>query len=92
MTLVGFLVLLVIAAVAGALGQALVGYSVGGCLGSILIGFVGAYLGLWLARQLGLPELFTVVVDGESFPIVWAIIGSALLALLFGLISRRRYV
>jgi uncharacterized membrane protein YeaQ/YmgE (transglycosylase-associated protein family) len=90
MTLTGFLVLLVISAVAGALGQALAGYSIGGCLASILIGFVGAFLGLWIARHLGLPEFFSVVVDGESFPVVWAIIGSAILALIFGLFSRRR--
>lgn len=92
MSLLGLLVLLFIAAAAGALGQALVGYSVGGCLGSILVGLIGAFLGLWLARQLGLPEIFTIVVDGQPFPVVWAVIGSALLALLFSLINRRRVV
>jgi uncharacterized membrane protein YeaQ/YmgE (transglycosylase-associated protein family) len=92
MSLTGFLILLVIAAVAGSLGQALAGYSLGGCLVSIIIGFIGAFLGMWIARQLGLPEFFTIVVDGEPFPVVWSIIGSALLALLFGLIGRRRYV
>jgi uncharacterized membrane protein YeaQ/YmgE (transglycosylase-associated protein family) len=90
MSLVGFLVLLVIAAIAGSLGQAIAGYSVGGCLVSIIIGFIGAYLGLWLAQQLGLPELFTINIDGQPFPVVWSIIGSALLALLFGLLTRRR--
>ena len=94
MTLVGFLVLLIIAAVAGALGQAIAGYSVGGCLGSILIGFLGAWLGVWLAGQLGLPNFFTLVVDGQPFPVVWAVIGSAILSLIFGMLlgSRRRYV
>jgi uncharacterized membrane protein YeaQ/YmgE (transglycosylase-associated protein family) len=93
MSITGFLILLAIAAVAGALGQALAGYSVGGCLGSILIGFIGAYIGMWIARQFGLPEFFTVVVDGEAFPVIWAVIGSAILSLLFGLLfGRRRYV
>jgi uncharacterized membrane protein YeaQ/YmgE (transglycosylase-associated protein family) len=94
MSLVGFLVLLVIAAVAGALGQAIAGYSVGGCLGSILIGFLGAWLGVWLAGQLGLPDFFTLIVDGQPFPVVWAVIGSAILSLIFGLLlgGRRRYV
>jgi uncharacterized membrane protein YeaQ/YmgE (transglycosylase-associated protein family) len=92
MTLTGFLILLIIAAVAGSIGQALAGYSFGGCLVSIVIGFIGAFLGMWIARQLGLPEFFTIVVDGEPFPVVWSIIGSALLALLFGLIGRRRYI
>lgn len=92
MTLVGFIVLLVIAAIAGSLGQSLAGYSFGGCLGAILVGFVGAWLGVWIAGQFGLPEFFTLVVDGQPFPVVWAIIGAAILSLLFGLIGRRRYV
>jgi uncharacterized membrane protein YeaQ/YmgE (transglycosylase-associated protein family) len=90
MSLLGFLLLLVIAAVAGSIGQALAGYSMGGCLVSTLIGFIGAFLGLWIARSLGLPEIFTITVEGEPFPVVWAIIGSAILALLFGLVTRRR--
>jgi uncharacterized membrane protein YeaQ/YmgE (transglycosylase-associated protein family) len=92
MSLLGFVILLVIAAVCGALGQAIAGYSLGGCLVSILVGFVGAWLGLWLARSLGLPPLLTVTVEGETFPLVWAIIGSALLAALVGLLSRPRMV
>ncbi|MBX3011482.1 MAG: GlsB/YeaQ/YmgE family stress response membrane protein [Caldilineaceae bacterium] len=86
----GFLVLLLVAAVCGALGQAIAGYSVGGCLLSIVVGFVGAYLGVWLAGQLGLPELFIVNVDGQPFPIVWSVIGSAILAAVVGLITRPR--
>jgi uncharacterized membrane protein YeaQ/YmgE (transglycosylase-associated protein family) len=88
MTLLGFVVLLVIAAVCGMLGQALSGYSVGGCVASTIVGFIGAFIGMWMARQLGLPELVPVVVDGETFPVVWSIVGSALLSLLLGLISR----
>ncbi len=92
MTLVGFLVLLIIAAIAGALGQAIAGYSIGGCLGSIVIGFLGAWLGVWLAGQLGLPDFLTLVVDGRPFPVIWAIVGSAILSLIFGLLlgGRRR--
>ena len=90
MSLVGFLILLAVAAVAGALGQALAGYSIGGCLASIIIGFVGAFVGTWLAGQLGLPQFFTVNVDGQPFPILWAIIGAALLSFIFGLLGSRR--
>jgi uncharacterized membrane protein YeaQ/YmgE (transglycosylase-associated protein family) len=90
MTLIGLIILIVIAAIAGAIGQALAGYSLGGCLISAVIGFIGAYLGWWLARQLGLPLLFTINVDGQQFPIIWAIVGSAILALIFGAISRGR--
>lgn len=92
MTLTGLLVLLLIAGIVGALGQTIAGYSFGGCLMSILVGFVGAYIGVWLAGQLGLPEIFTITIEGEPFPIVWGVIGSAILSLLLGLLTRRPVV
>ena len=88
MTLGSFLVLLLIAAICGAIGQALAGYSFGGCFAAIVVGFIGAFLGMWLADALAFPEFFVVSVGGKNFPIVWSIIGSALLALVFGWIGR----
>ena len=88
MTLIGFLVLLLIAAVCGSIGQALAGYDLGGCLVSIIVGFIGAYIGLWVAAKMGLPELFTINIEGKPFPIIWAIIGSALFTLIMALIRR----
>jgi uncharacterized membrane protein YeaQ/YmgE (transglycosylase-associated protein family) len=82
--------LLLIAGVCGALGQAITGVSRGGCLVSIALGFIGALVGLWLARLLGLPELFTVSVGGKSFPILWSIIGSALFVAVISFITRSR--
>ena len=90
MTLLQFIILVIVAAICGAIGQTLAGYSLGGCLVSIIVGFVGAVVGVWLARQLGLPEILTVRIGGEVFPIVWSIVGSTLLALLLGLLSRRQ--
>lgn len=90
MTLLGFLLLLLIAAICGALGQSIAGYSLGGCLVSIAVGFIGALLGVWLAGALGLPELFVVDVEGQAFPIVWSVIGATIFALAVGLISRGR--
>ncbi len=90
MSVLGFLVLLVIAAICGAIGQALVGYSVGGCLFSSIIGLIGAFLGSWLAGQLSLPELLTINIDGQPFPIFWSIAGSAILVAIAALFSGRR--
>jgi uncharacterized membrane protein YeaQ/YmgE (transglycosylase-associated protein family) len=90
MNIVQFLLLLLVAAICGAIGQALAGYSLGGCLVSAVVGLLGAFLGAWLARELQLPEILTVQVGGENFPIVWSIVGSAILALGIGLLSRRR--
>ena len=88
MTLIGFLVLLAVAAICGAIGQSLAGYDLGGCLVSIIVGFIGAYLGTWLAGKMGLPPIWTISIEGKPFPIVWAVIGSALFTLIIALIRR----
>lgn len=90
MSLLGFVILLVIAAICGALGQALAGYSLGGCLVSAVVGLIGAFVGWWLATQFGLPPILVLTIDGQPFPVVWAVIGSALFALVVGLLTRRR--
>lgn len=90
MTLLEFIFLLIIAGIAGSIGQAIAGYSTGGCLTSIAVGFIGALIGAWLARQFGLPEPFPVSVDGNSFPVLWSIIGSALFVAVIAFISRSR--
>ncbi len=90
MTIIQFLLLLLIAAVCGMIGQSLAGYSLGGCLVSAVVGFVGAFIGLWIARELRLPDVLTVQVAGQTFPILWSIVGSAILALVVGMLTRRR--
>lgn len=92
MNLVSLLLLLLVAGICGAVGQAIAGYNLGGCLVSIALGFIGALLGVWIAGSLKLPEIFAVNVGGRSFPIVWSIIGSALFVALLGLIRRRSVV
>lgn len=88
MTVVELIILLIIAAIAGAVGQALVGYPRGGFLFAIVMGFIGALVGTWLARLLGLPTLLEVDVGGVSFPLLWAILGAALLVALVGPLGR----
>jgi len=89
-TLFDLLILLLIAGLAGAIGQAVVGYSRGGCFVSIAVGFIGALIGLWLARAFALPELFVINIGGTPFPVVWSIIGGALFVAVLALISGRR--
>jgi uncharacterized membrane protein YeaQ/YmgE (transglycosylase-associated protein family) len=90
MTLIGFLILVLIAAICGSIGQAIVGYSRGGCLVAAVVGFIGAILGLWLGQQLGLPQYFTITIEGQPFPVLWAIIGSTLFSAFLALLSNRR--
>ena len=89
MTLLDLLILLLVAGICGSLGQAISGFSRGGCLVSIALGFVGAVVGMWIARALGLPELFAIQIGTTNFPIVWSIIGSALFVAIIALITRR---
>lgn len=91
MSLLELVVLLIIAGVCGAVGKAIVGYFPGGFLASIGVGFIGALVGTWVARSVGLPELFAVQVGHTAFPIVWSILGSALFVALITLISGRSY-
>jgi len=88
--IIPLLILLLVAGICGAIGQAITGYSHGGCLVSIALGFIGALLGSWLAGKLGLPELVALPVGGVHFPIVWSIIGAALFVAVINLISRPR--
>jgi uncharacterized membrane protein YeaQ/YmgE (transglycosylase-associated protein family) len=81
-----------VAALCGIVAQSLVGYSVGGCLVSAVVGYVGALIGLWIARHFGLPEFLTVSVGGQPFPIVWSVLGSALVIAILALFRRATYV
>ena len=89
MSLLELLVLLLVAGICGAVGKAIARYFPGGFLASIGVGFVGAVLGTWLARLIGLPELFAIRIGGTSFPVVWSILGSTLFVALVGLVSGR---
>ncbi len=92
MTIIDFLLLLLVAAICGAIAEALVGVSVGGCLVSAVVGFIGALIGLWLARELSLPEWLTIHIGNQTFPVIWSIIGSAVLLFIISLLFRRRRV
>jgi uncharacterized membrane protein YeaQ/YmgE (transglycosylase-associated protein family) len=83
-----FLLLLVIAAICGAIGQSIAGYSLGGCLISTVVGFIGAFIGKWLAAEMGLTYLIPIELSGETFPVIWSILGSALFAVAIGVVTR----
>jgi uncharacterized membrane protein YeaQ/YmgE (transglycosylase-associated protein family) len=78
LTLPGLVVLILIAAICGAVGKALGGRGQGGLVASIALGFIGALLGPWVAHQLNLSEPLVLHVSGQSFTTVWSIVGAAL--------------
>lgn len=91
MTLLELLLLLVIAGVCGAIGEAIAGFSHLGCLTSVALGFIGALLGTWLARTFELPEIFSLKIGTMRYPIVWSIIGATLFIAVIGLFRRGRH-
>ena len=91
LSLPALLVILLIAAVCGAIGSGIAGARVS-LLMATALGFIGAILGPIVAHALGLREPLVVYVSGHPFPVLWSIIGAALLVALLHLSSRRRLV
>jgi uncharacterized membrane protein YeaQ/YmgE (transglycosylase-associated protein family) len=55
------------------------GGTAGGFIVSVLLGFLGAFVGSWLAHTFHLPELVNVNIGRHPFPIVWSILGGIVL-------------
>ncbi len=91
MTLFGFLLLVLIGAFCGALAEMLVGYSPGGFFASVVVGFLGAFLGTYLARRIGLPSALAITVEGYTIEIIWAILGAVVLVGALALIRRAAF-
>jgi uncharacterized membrane protein YeaQ/YmgE (transglycosylase-associated protein family) len=92
LTLSGLIVLIVIAAICGAVGRAIAGGGPGGLIGSVALGFIGALIGPWIAHTLGLSEPFVLRISGQSFGIVWSIVGAAVCVAVLHLLSGPRWV
>ncbi|MBM4172238.1 MAG: hypothetical protein FJ214_10250 [Ignavibacteria bacterium] len=88
MSFLEFIILLVVASICGGIGQSIAGYSLGGCFVSIIVGFIGAWLGPLIARELNFPQFYTITIGDREFPVVWSIIGSAIFSLVVGWISK----
>jgi uncharacterized membrane protein YeaQ/YmgE (transglycosylase-associated protein family) len=89
MSIFSFLVMLLIASITGAVGASLAGRKNTGCLPSIALGFIGAILGTFIAQELHLPRFWTLTFGGHPFPIIWAVIGSALFVAVLNLFTKR---
>ncbi len=58
------------------------------------MGLVGAFIGSWLARTFGLPELLTLTFGDVRVELIWTIVGAVILVGLVALFRRsggRRY-
>jgi len=86
MSLFGFLVLLIVAALCGSIGAALAGFKTSGCITNIVLGLIGALIGSWFSRELGVHDFLYIA----KIPIFWSIIGSTIfVAVITALTSRK---
>ena len=85
MTILGFLVLLLVAAICGSIGASIAGHSHRGCLTNIALGLIGAFIGSLLSRELGIRDVFYF----GGIPIIWSIVGAALFVAVIGMLSGR---
>lgn len=87
MTLIHLLVLLLVGAIAGLIGERLVGRGMpGGLIGAIVAGLVGAWLVVDVLHLVLAPELSI-----EGIPVLSAILGAAIVVFLFSLASGRGF-
>ncbi len=86
MTFLGFLILLIVAALCGSIGAGLAGYTNKGCLTSIILGLIGALIGTWLSRALHIPDFLYL----QGIPIFWSIAGSAVFVAVLNLMGGKR--
>jgi len=85
--MIDILISLIIAGIAGSIGRSLSGFSRGGCIISIVVGFIGAIIGTWLARELQLPDPLTITIRGTSYNLLWTIIGAVIFTAVLSLIT-----
>jgi uncharacterized membrane protein YeaQ/YmgE (transglycosylase-associated protein family) len=85
--MVDILISLLIAGIAGSIARSLSGFSRGGCIISIIVGFIGAMIGSWLSRELSLPDPFIIEINGNSYNILWTIIGAVIFTVILSLLT-----
>src|SRR5215210_6173212 len=95
MTVWDLLLLLLVAAIIGAIGQAIAGFSTPGCALSIVIGFIGALIGRFfiagfMYSMFKISDPLMVNVGNRTFPVIWSVMGAALFVLVLRLILGRR--
>ena len=91
MSIVGFLLLLVVGAICGAIAEVIVGFSPGGFIASAVIGFLGAMIGGYIAPQIGLPSLLAVNIEGHTIEVLWSVLGAIMLLAVLLLVRRASY-
>ncbi|MCK5221919.1 MAG: GlsB/YeaQ/YmgE family stress response membrane protein [Candidatus Aminicenantes bacterium] len=81
--MIRLLILLFIASICGAIGAKLADSKSKGCFTSIILGFIGALIGSWISKSVGIEDFLYI----RGIPVFWSIIGSALFVTILNLIG-----
>ena len=81
--MIRLLILLFIASICGSIGAGLAGSSSKGCFTSIILGFIGALIGSWISKTVGIDDFLYI----RNIPVFWSIIGSALFVTVLNLLD-----
>jgi len=92
MIITEMLPLLLVAVIAANVRQVIYNSSLGGYVISVIVCFIGAFFGIGIARLFGLPEVIPFIIRGETFPVMWSIIGSITLSWVVSSITGRSTV
>jgi uncharacterized membrane protein YeaQ/YmgE (transglycosylase-associated protein family) len=76
MSVLNVVLLLLIAGACGFLATKLMGARRINVILMIILGFIGAALGQWLAGFFHFPLILPLKIGAQTFPLVWALIGS----------------
>lgn len=86
-TVIGLVLLLVIAGLCGAAAEYITGYRTGNIVYTVALGLIGAAIGSLIARLLDLPGILSWSIGG--LPVLLAILGAVLLLFLLKLLRPR---
>jgi uncharacterized membrane protein YeaQ/YmgE (transglycosylase-associated protein family) len=78
----------VVALITGIVGQLTSKYVKGGWIVNFGSAFMGAFVGVHLARAFDLLAVFSIRYEKIDFPLIWALIGSVLFVALVGMFLR----
>lgn len=83
--MIQFITSIIIAFICGALGARIAGRS-SSFFSSVLIGFIGSYIGQYLAQATKITLPLTYTINGQTVHFLWNIIGAMVLVALQNLI------
>ncbi len=84
MTLNTIITWIIVGGIAGLLAEWLIGGIHAGCIGTVIVGILGAFIGGWIFRQLGIVIGASPLVSS----IITAFVGAAVLLLIIRLARR----